>query len=69
MLRRITRDILRDDEFKVEIKSNFISVNLGDDLSFKTQFEKFKEVDRKRGFQLTFFLPPRNYASPDFPIP
>ena len=43
MLRRITRDILRDDEFKVEIKSNFISVNLGDDLSFKNQFEKFKD--------------------------
>ena len=43
MLRRITRDILRDDEFRVEIKSNFISVDLGDDLSFKTQFEKFKD--------------------------
>ena len=43
MLRRITRDILRDDEFRVEIKSNFISVDLGDDLSFKNQFEKFKD--------------------------
>ena len=43
MLRRVTQDILRDDEFRVEIKSNFISVDLGDDLSFKTQFEKFKD--------------------------
>ena len=41
-LRKITQDIIRDDEFRLEIKANFLGENLGDDLSFKTQYEKFK---------------------------
>ena len=43
MLRKLTQDILRDDEFRIEIKSNFIGVDLGDDLSFRAQYERFKD--------------------------
>ena len=43
MLRKITQDILRDDEFRIEIKANFISEDLGNDLSFKAQYERFKD--------------------------
>ena len=43
MLRKITQDILRDDEFRIEIKANFISEDLDNDLSFKAQYERFKD--------------------------
>ena len=43
MLRRLTHDILIDNEFRAEIKSHFISEDLGDDLSFKAQYERFKD--------------------------
>ena len=43
MMIKVSQDILRDDEFRIEIKSNFISNNLGDDLSFKAQYERFKD--------------------------
>ena len=43
MLRKVTQDILLDDEFRIEIKANFISEDLGNDLSFKTQYERFKD--------------------------
>ena len=43
MLRRLTHDILREDEFRIEIKSHFISEDLGNDLSFKAQYERFKD--------------------------
>ena len=43
MLRKLTQDILSDDEFRIEIKSNFIGVDLGDDLSFRAQYERFKD--------------------------
>ena len=43
MLRKVTQDILREDEFRIEIKANFISEDLGNDLSFKAQYERFKD--------------------------
>ena len=43
MLKKVSQDILRDDEFRIEIKSNFISEDLGSDLSFKAQYERFKD--------------------------
>ena len=43
MLRKVTQEVLRDDEFRVEVKTNFIGDDLGDDLSFKTIYEKFKD--------------------------
>ena len=43
MLKKVSQDILRDDEFRTEIKANFINEDLGDDLSFKAQYEKFKD--------------------------
>ena len=43
MLRKLTQDILREDEFRIEIKTNFISEDLGNDLSFKAQYERFKD--------------------------
>ena len=43
MFRRLTQEILRDDEFRLEIKSNFLCDDLGDDLSFRAQYEKFKD--------------------------
>ena len=43
MLRKVTQDILREDEFRIEIKTNFISEDLGNDLSFKAQYERFKD--------------------------
>ena len=43
MLKKVSQDILREDEFRIEIKSNFISEVLGNDLSFRTQYERFKD--------------------------
>ena len=42
MLRKVAQQVLRDDEFRVEVETKFIGDDLGDDLSFKTIYEKFK---------------------------
>ena len=66
MLRRITRDILRDDEFRAEIKSNFIGDDLGDDFSFRTQCEKFKDYKFETYFNEIHEL--YNYESVSFAL-
>ena len=40
-LRRISYDILRSDSLRTIIKSNFCGIDLGEDKSFKTQYENF----------------------------
>ena len=41
-LRRISYDILRSDSLRTIIKSHFCGIDLGEDKSFKTQYENFR---------------------------
>ena len=41
-LRKINTDIIRDDDFRLVIKSHFCGIDLGEDKSFKTQYENFR---------------------------
>ena len=41
-LRKTNTDIIRDDDFRLVIKSHFCGIDLGEDKSFKTQYENFR---------------------------